>query len=229
MAANDVHRKLTPESPTHPAPPTDRGLYLITGPELHPGRLLIEVVEEALDAGAVWLQYRDKLANDSLRRRRAERLRVLCDRYTARLIINDSPELALECGADGVHLGREDPDPASVRSRVGARMLIGVSCYDSLERAQSAVQSGADYIAFGSFFASPSKPQAARADPVIMNASKNLAVPRVAIGGILPDNGAALIAAGADLLAVISGVFAQADIAAATRAYVSLFDERARC
>jgi len=124
-------------------------------------------------------------------------------------------------------VGREDPDLHQARTALGRNAIIGVSCYDDLERARRAQADGADYVAFGSFFASPTKPAAVPASlDLLRTARSELTLPIAAIGGITPDNGAQLVAAGADLLAVITGVFAQADVRAAARRYALLFEKR---
>ena len=140
---------------------------------------------------------------------------ALCREYKAAFIINDSLELAREVGADGVHLGKADLPCAEARRRAGPDLLIGVSCYDSLQRARQAVRDGASYVAFGSAFASPTKPAAVRADlPLFRQAVNELQIPVVAIGGITPTNASDLVAAGCHALAVISGLFNVPDITA---------------
>ncbi len=141
------------------------------------------------------------------------------------LIINDDVELAATVGAAGVHLGRDDGDPVAARTRLGPDAIIGVSCYDRLDLAQAATRAGASYCAFGSFFHSSVKPNAVRATPDLLSrARRHIPVPLVAIGGITPQNAGLLIAAGADLLAVITGVFAAPNITAAAQAFSHLFD-----
>lgn len=201
---------------------TQRGLYLITPDQSDTARLL-EQTRQALEAGIAWLQYRNKKADSALRRTQAQALHALCAPYRVPLIINDDVMLARQLGAAGVHLGEADGDLAAARACLGPEALIGASCYDDLARARQAVAAGADYIAFGAFFPSPSKPASRRASVDLLRAAADLGVPRVAIGGIRPDNGRPLIAAGADLLAVISGVYAAADVAAAVNAYHSCF------
>ena len=211
-----------------------RGLYAIT-PDLPPAaparddQRLIEAVALAIGGGARLVQYRAKGLTPGRRRTQAAALVELCAAAAVPLIINDDVELALAVGAAGVHLGRDDGDPAAARARLGADALIGVSCYDSLGLALAAAAAGADYCAFGSFFPSTVKPAAVRPAPdLLTRARARLTVPLVAIGGITPQNGGLLIAAGADLLAVITGVFAAPDIAAAARAYSQLFEPGAR-
>lgn len=198
------------------------GLYLLTPDHADTAQLLADT-RTALDAGIAWLQYRNKSADAALRREQALALRTLCDGYGVPLIVNDDVALARETGAAGVHLGEHDADLAAARALLGPDATIGASCYDSIERARDAVAAGASYIAFGAFFASPTKPAARRAAPELLREAAAFGVPRVAIGGITPDNGGSLVAAGADLLAVISGVYAAPDIALAVRAYHSCF------
>ena len=199
-----------------------RGLYAIS--DGSHGQALIERVSAALKGGARIVQYRDKGDDQYRRRRDAAALTRLCRQHGVPLIVNDDLELALAADADGVHLGRADTGIAAARAKLGQDKLIGASCYDSLELARQAVAAGADYIAFGSFFASPTKPQAVHADLGLLREARRLGLPVVAIGGITPENGPALIDAGADMLAVISSVFAQTDVAAAARCYSHLFD-----
>lgn len=200
------------------------GLYAIADSAwLAPDNLLVQV-EAALAGGARLIQYRDKHQNPQARLRMAQSLVRLCNGYAAPLIINDDPELALACGAAGVHLGRDDADPAAARDLLGRSAIIGVSCYNELERARRAQELGADYVAFGRFFPSRTKPGAVPADPTLLQqAQTEIHVPMVAIGGITPENGAALVAAGAHALAVIEGLWGQPDTRAAAARYVKLF------
>ncbi|MEZ5543281.1 MAG: thiamine phosphate synthase [Pseudomonadota bacterium] len=201
------------------------GLYVITDPGTRAPAQLVQQVAQALAGGARLVQYRDKRADAGERHARAAALLSLCRQHGATLIINDDIELAAALGAPGVHLGATDTAIAIARQRLGAHAIIGASCYDQLDRARAAVAAGADYVAFGRFFASHSKPEAVQAQPaLLMRARRELNVPIAAIGGITPENGAGLIAAGANLLAVIHGVFGQPDIEAAARAYARLFE-----
>lgn len=153
----------------------------------------------------------------------AAELLQLCHAYNVPMIINDNVELAEKIGADGVHLGIDDGDVLHARQRLGEKAIIGVSCYNSLERAIEAQNNGATYVAFGRFFSSTSKPLAAPAQIGTLTAAKKaLTVPIVAIGGILPENGASLLNAGADLLAVIGGLATQ-NPQLATQNYCTLF------
>lgn len=160
----------------------------------------------------------------SRRSARAQMLNELCREHHIPLIVNDDIELAGHIGAAGVHLGRDDSSLAQARDRLGADAIIGVSCYNDLARAQAAAAQGASYIAFGRFFASQTKPEAALATPdILIQARDQLSIPIVAIGGITRANGLELINAGASLLAVIQGVFGATDPAAAARAIANLF------
>lgn len=198
------------------------GLYAIT--DGRRGRELIAATAAALRGGVRLVQYRDKQDGRERREAEARDLCRLAHDYGALLLINDDPWLAARVGADGVHLGREDPDIALARGLLGAAAVIGVSCYDSLARARTAVAAGADYVAFGSVFPSPTKPHARRVPlDLIRRARCELAVPVCAIGGITRENITAVFAAGADLPAVVSAVFSAADIEAAARSLVRIY------
>jgi len=193
-----------------------RGLYAITGDDL-------SQVERALASRALCaLQYRDKSADAARREREARGLARLCRAHGVPFIVNDDIALALAVHADGVHLGRDDGDVAAARARLPGR-LLGVSCYDRLDLAERAVASGADYVAFGSVFASPTKPGAVRAPLALFARARVLGVPRVAIGGITLQNAPQVIAAGADCLAVISDLFEAPDVGARAHQYGRLF------
>jgi thiamine-phosphate pyrophosphorylase len=199
-----------------------RGLYLITPDEPDTGRLLMRVLP-LLAVGPSLLQYRNKSAAPSLRREQALALLGVCRRANVPLIVNDDAKLAHEIGAAGVHLGRNDGEVAAARKIVGADAMIGVSCYDDLDRAAAATRAGANYLAFGAMFESATKPDARRAALTVLRDAQRFGLPRVAIGGITPDNGGLLVTAGADLLAVIGGVFDAPDPTAAARAYGHCF------
>ena len=202
--------------------PLLRGLYLITPDEPDNARLLARVAP--LLSHVACLQYRNKTASDAQRRHQADALRLLCSNAGVPLIVNDDAALAAASGADGVHLGEHDGALATARALLGHDAIIGVSCYNDVARARHAAAQGADYVAFGAFFPSPTKPHAGRASIDLLRDSSALNLPQVAIGGITPDNAPTLIAAGADLLAVISGVFDAPDPRAAARAYAACFD-----
>ena len=200
------------------------GLYAITDPALCPAQTLESQVEQALAGGCRVIQYRDKHADRDRRRDQAGRLAELCRRHRALLIVNDDIELACEVGADGVHLGRDDPDPAAARAALGDGAIIGVSCYNRLDLALAAAAAGVDYVAFGRFFPSRTKPEAVQATLELLHQARAaIGLPLVAIDGITPENGAPLIAAGADMLAVVHGIFGQPDIRAACRRLNDLF------
>jgi len=199
-----------------------RGLYAITDPLLLPADRLVRAVDDAITGGARIIQYRDKHADPES----AAALAGLCRSRGVLFLVNDDPVLAARVDAGGVHLGRDDPDLAAARALLGADRVIGISCYNELDLAHAAVRAGADYVAFGSFFPSAIKPRAVRAEPGLLRAARaELAVPIVAIGGITPDNGAQLVEAGADALAVINAVFGAHDITGAARRFARLFDD----
>ncbi|HYQ90904.1 MAG TPA: thiamine phosphate synthase [Candidatus Competibacteraceae bacterium] len=203
------------------------GLYAITDAELIPADHLLATVEQALLGGVRLLQYRNKRDSWQQRRQQAGALDELCRAHAVPLLINDDVALAAEVGAAGVHLGKDDMEPAAARQRLGARAIIGISCYNRLDLALAAARAGADYVAFGSFFPSLIKPDAVRADPDLLRQAKAiLSLPIVAVGGITPANGKLLLEAGADYLAVISGVFGQPDSLAAAQSYARLFKVR---
>ncbi len=199
------------------------GLYAIT-PNGATGERLVEMALEALEGGARILQYRDKSKDAKRRLEEARALNALCRRHNALFIINDDVELALTCHAHGVHLGKDDAALDQARRRLGDDAVIGVSCYNDFHRARSAARQGADYLAFGAFYPSPTKPQAARADLALLKrARKELSLPVVAIGGITTENAQPLIESGAHMVAVIQGLFGQSDIRAAAERFSRLF------
>ncbi|OOZ40188.1 thiamine phosphate synthase [Solemya elarraichensis gill symbiont] len=201
-----------------------RGLYVITDPDL--SQDLCYDVEAALLGGATIVQYRNKRADRDDALTELELLRPLCHSAEALLLVNDDVELARESGADGVHLGRDDIPYEEARELLGDEAIIGISCYNNLECALEMEARGASYVAFGRFFHSQSKPQAVQAAiELLRTAKQHLQVPVVAIGGITAQNGATLIEAGADLLAVIHGVFGQADVRRASESFSTLFLE----
>jgi thiamine-phosphate pyrophosphorylase len=205
--------------------PLPRGLYVITDTQHESLDTLLAAVAGVLDGGARTVQYREKSGDSARRVREARALVGLCRARGVPLIVNDDVALAAATGADGVHLGEHDMAPADARAQLGSGAIIGVSCYDSLERAEDARAHGADYVAFGSFFPSPTKPHARRPPiDLLTQARARIALPIVAIGGITPENGAVLIDAGAHALAVVSGVFGQPDVRAAARRYAALYD-----
>lgn len=188
------------------------GLYAITPRQMSDAALLM-AVEQVLEGGLAVLQFRDKHRTPEFRLSMAKSLRTMCTRFGVPLIINDDAELAKTVAADGVHLGRDDGSVEAARALLGPDAIIGVSCYDDLNRAIEAEQAGANYVAFGRFFPSKTKPDARQAAIAILREAKaRLNIPIVAIGGITPENGADLIAAGADLLACVEGVFGEPDI-----------------
>jgi len=210
-------------SPPRLLPPG--GLYAITDCRNLTTEQLLDKTEQILQGGAAMLQYRHKEADARLRITQAGLLHGLCMQYAIPLIINDEPELARIIKAEGVHLGREDTDYAAARALLGPEIIIGISCYNEPERAKSAATSGADYIALGAFYHTWTKPGAVRAEPGLIGKVKQIIkLPVVAIGGITPENGKTLVAAGADFLAVSSGLYAPADTGRAISNYMTLFN-----
>ena len=201
------------------------GLYAITDTDNLGSEMMLTKTEEILRAGAMLLQYRNKQADQNTRLMEAGQLVDLCKQFTVPLIINDDITLAMKVDADGVHLGKADLPIAAARECLGNNAMIGCSCYNDFDRAREAMMAGADYLAFGAFFPSPSKPDAVHAKPeIIQKAKQQFDLPIVAIGGITPENGQSLIDAGADMLAVISGLYASETPFNTTTKYVNLFN-----
>lgn len=200
-----------------------RGLYAIADTGLI-GSDLMDRVAQAIQGGASVVQYRSKEPDPLCCSEEARALLALCRCHGVPLIINDDVALAEIVGADGVHIGRNDASLAEARAVLGPRAVIGVSCYNSLERALEAQAAGADYVAFGRFFASLTKPNAVSADlSLLREVRKKISIPIVAIGGVTPENGGVLIEAGADMLAVIHGLFGHPNVIYAANCYTKLF------
>jgi len=201
-----------------------RGLYAITDAQLLPGERLYEAVEAAIRGGAVLVQYRDKLGTAEERLERATRLQQLCQRLDCPLLINDDLELALKVGAAGVHLGQSDGSLLEARRQLGPDAIIGATCHDSLKLAQQAQTQQVSYVAFGSFFPSPTKPQAQPAPLTLLGEAKQtLQLPVVAIGGITLESAPRVIKAGADLVAVIHALFEGPDVQQRATQFANLF------
>jgi thiamine-phosphate pyrophosphorylase len=199
-----------------------RGLYLIAGEPRISSAELERRVHRAIEGGARLVQYREKGLPPTLRKARAQRLLSACRELGAALLVNDDVALAKAIGAQGVHLGRDDMPLHAARAILGSSKIIGVSCYNALENAHRAA--GADYVAFGRFFPSRTKPQAVQADfDLLRRARREIPAPVVAIGGITPENGASLILSGADMLAVGHALLAQKDPFAVARQFAELF------
>ena len=216
-----------PDSRPAPADPGAasalRGLYAVTPDESDTPRLLA-ATERVLAGRPVLLQYRNKTADAALRRLQARALHALCRAAGVPFIVNDDLALALEIDADGAHLGRDDGPPAAARRALGAHRLLGLTCYADWARATEGAEVGADYIAFGAMFPSVTKPGAPPAPfALITRARRELGLPVAAIGGITLANAGEVLAAGADLLAVVSDLFAADDPAARAAAYRTLF------
>ncbi len=200
-----------------------KGLYAIT-PDTPDTETLLARVKLALEGGAAVVQYRSKSGDTALRHEQANELAALCHEFLVPLIINDDLRLADLAGADGVHLGKDDSTVREARLVLGPDKLVGVSCYDDFSRAVAAEREGADYVAFGSFFPSPTKPEAPPAPLDLLRLARaRLQVPVVAIGGITLENSATLVTAGADAVAVITALFDSPDIQIAAAAFAAKF------
>lgn len=200
------------------------GLYVITDPALIPKGTpaLVHAVQEALLGGAKLVQYRNKSASLAQQLAEAEALRALTREFEATFIINDSLELCLSCDADGLHVGQSDGNLSDIRNRLGSRIL-GVTCHDSIPLANSAIEQGADYCAFGAVFPSPTKPHAKPCALATLKEASKLPVPICAIGGITTSNALEVLKQGANMMAVISGVFGQPSIRVSAQAFASFF------
>jgi thiamine-phosphate pyrophosphorylase len=205
-------------SPTMPR----RGLYLLTPEEDDSGRLAARIAPVLATGAVAMLQLRCKNADAARRRAHAFALRGLCAQAHVPLVINDDWHLAADLGL-GTHLGFDDGDLREARAALEPGAILGASCYDDLQRARAAASAGASYIAFGAFFASGTKPLARRAPLSLLPTAREMRLPVVAIGGIDADNGGRLLAAGADILAVLGVVFASDDPPAAARQFQPLF------
>ena len=217
------HRAATPRlrMPRFPR----RGLYAIT-PETLRGDALAAAVRAALEGGASVVQYREKSRDEGRRSADAEAVLRICDEHRAPLIVNDDTALARRIGAAGAHVGRDDISLPLARRALGEEAIIGVSCYDDLDRALCAYRAGADYVAFGSFFPSRTKPGAVRATVELVEAARRtIDVPIVAIGGITASNAPALVRAGVDVIAVIEALFGADDIRVAAAALLRAFED----
>ena len=200
-----------------------KGLYLVT-PDWDDTTRLLAVTKAALEGGVVLLQYRHKTAEPGLRREQANALLALCRQFGCPFIVNDHVDLALEIGADGVHVGGTDAAVAAVRAQIGADRILGASCYGDLGLAKAAHAAGASYVAYGGFYPSKVKKYPVTTARDILTHSRDaVPLPRVVIGGMTPENAAPLVAAGADMVAAISSVYLADDPKAAAQAFAALF------
>ena len=202
---------------------SNRGIYAITDCANTTEQELLEKSEAILKTGISLFQYRNKTSNQQKKKELAQELQSLCHQYNTPFIVNDDVLLAKDISADGIHLGKDDDDISLAREVIGSR-IIGISCYNNINRAIAAEKAGANYIAFGAFFPSVTKPDAKKADIALVKLAKSqLTIPVVAIGGITPENGKQLIEANIDYLAVISGLYSASDTISATQSYNDLF------
>jgi thiamine-phosphate pyrophosphorylase len=203
-----------------------RGVYAITDSNLTPGNELLAAAEQALAGGIRLLQYRDKSRDRQHRLSQARALQSLCTEFGVPLLINDDVELCLAAGAAGVHLGQADTGIRKAREALGQQAIIGITCHADLELAEQARQAGASYVAFGRFFPSRTKPDAPAAPlDILSRARERLPLPIAAIGGINADNASQVLAAGADLLAVINYLFSGQDVTGRARELNSKFQQ----
>lgn len=203
-----------------------QGLYAITDPVLTPTSTLLTQVEATLLGGTRVIQFRDKSQDHELRLQTARQLRTLTQQHSALLIINDDVALCQQCGADGIHLGQGDTKLQKARQQLGSHFIIGATCHGSIELADNALQQGADYLAFGRFFASNTKPNAQPAKlEQVQEFIQQCPVPTVAIGGITLNNAAPLLEAGFDMLAVVQDVFSHPSISKQCQRFQALFSQ----
>ncbi len=204
-----------------------KGLYAITDPELFTSlqRNMSNIVNDAILGGARIVQYRNKTSPYAQRVAEAQAIQTLCAKNNVTLLINDDIDLAMEIDADGVHLGQSDESLEVARKKLGRKKIIGITCHNNVALAQQAQQDSADYVAFGRFFPSKTKPIAPPASmDILKEARKLLHVPIVAVGGITIANAQALILNGADMLAVSHSVFGTNDISATAQQLSRLFE-----
>jgi thiamine-phosphate pyrophosphorylase len=203
------------------------GLYSVTDEKLIVPEQFSATIKQILQGGGKIIQYRNKSNNENLRKHQAIELKRLCNQYKALFIINDDVELARQVKADGVHLGQNDSSISQARTALGKQAIIGVSCHNRFDLAQQAQNEGADYVAFGAFFSSTIKPDACTASiELLAQAKQQLSIPVCAIGGINIDNAAQLVTNGADMIAVISGLLTQKDIASSAQKLSALFQKQ---
>ncbi len=201
-----------------------RGLYAVADTQVIDGEKLYSCVEAAIEGGARIVQYRDKSDQPARRTHQALLLAALCHDYGVLFLINDDVELARETGAAGVHVGRHDCPVSEARRLLGSDAIVGVSCYDSLQRARTAAADGANYVAFGRVFSSPTKPDACRVSLETVSAARDeLDIPIACIGGITHENAQDVVRAGADMIAVISALFRTKDVSRAARLIADVF------
>jgi len=201
------------------------GLYAIT-PDMADTDRLCNAVHQVLASGANLLQYRNKSAGKHLRLTQATALQRLCKQFQVPLIINDHLDLAMEIDAEGLHVGGNDISPGIARCHFGEDKIIGVSCYNQLDRAIEAENAGADYAAFGAFYPSMTKAVTCQAPiDLLVTARKQLSIPVVVIGGINPDNAGTLVAHGCHAVAVSNALFGAKNIRETSQEFTKLFNQ----
>ena len=202
-----------------------KGLYVITDEKLIPREGFVDTVEKAIKGGARIVQLREKNSSSEEILRLGEKLIELARRYNVPVIINDYPEIARDIGADGVHLGQDDTSVAEAREILGDNAIIGVSCYGSIERGIEAHREGADYLAFGTPYFTPTKPERQPTSFEVLKEAKRVLpkIPIFAIGGVTPQNVASVLQTGVDGIAVITSVFGSSDPEKASREFSAFF------
>jgi thiamine-phosphate pyrophosphorylase len=199
------------------------GLYVITDKRLIKRDSFVDTVEMAIKGGARIVQLREKETPDDEIINLGKAILNVTKKYSVPLIINDSPDLTKKIGADGIHLGGHDTSVEKARSILGSNSIIGVSCYNQIERGLNAVKSGADYVAFGTPYNTPTKPDREPTSIDILNqAVKSINIPIFAIGGITKDNAKPILETGVDGIAVITSVFGSSDPETAARELANL-------
>ncbi len=203
-----------------------KGLYLVT-PDWDDTDRLIDITEQALDAGAAIVQYRHKTASEALRSEQGSALLALCRRRAVPFIINDHLSLCEQLDADGLHVGGMDRPVADMRTRLGADKIVGASCYGDLQLARDAANAGASYVAFGGFYPSRVKKYDVTTPAnIVSRAKRELSLPVCVIGGMTPENSGPLVKEGADMVAAISSVYQSDTPTEATAAFMQLFNKR---
>jgi len=183
------------------------GVYWLTPSGISDTRKLVSLAGEVLNGGVCMVQYREKSLTNKKRYDQALQLKKICAAYNVPFIVNDCLELAQSINADGVHIGKEDSSLELARSALGEKKIIGVSCYNDLDKAKKIVRNGADYIALGRFHPSKTKPNAPTCSlEILKNAANKISIPIIAIGGINLDNAPNLIRHGATHIAIIDAI-----------------------
>lgn len=196
------------------------GIYIITDDQLTPLDTILVQIEKALQGGATIVQLRDKTNSDAMIKSLALEIQELCKKYHSLFLLNDKVDIAIECGFDGLHIGKSDYEQF-LDIRKNFKGVLGVSCYGDIQKAKYFQTLGADYVAFGSFFSSPTKPNSEIISlEVLEEAKKQLHIPVCAIGGINHKNVTKVIEKNPDMIAVISDIWNSEDITQKVKSYL---------